>query len=54
MPLEQRENFLITYGCKPTGGVEVKSTIAVNYFAYLKQNSKPIQENDDRRFLVLP
>ena len=35
-PKDATENFIITYGCQPTDGVPVKSTLAIQYFSYLR------------------
>ena len=50
-PDEPQENFIISYGCQPSAGVPVKSTLAMSYFRYLRKQARPF---NDGHFLVLP
>ena len=43
----------MTFGCKPAAGVPIKSTIARNYFKYLRMSAKEVQETGQKLF-VLP
>lgn len=54
--IENHENFIITYGCKPSDGVPAKSTISKNYFRYLHQSASngKSQGSDHTKFFVLP
>ena len=53
-PKDATENFIITYGCQPSDGVPVKSTLAIQYFSYLKNMATANQLDDGRKFFLLP
>lgn len=40
------ENIIMTFGCRPSAGVPIKSTIAKNYFKYLRMSAKEVAETD--------
>ena len=48
------ENFIITYGCQPSAGVALKSTIAKTYFRYLRRSSQSAKFDHELKLLELP
>ena len=48
------ENFIITYGCQPSSGVPVKSTLAKTYFRYLRKSGQHIGDDQTTKYLSLP
>ena len=53
-PQGSHENFIITYGCQPSAGVALKSTIAKTYFRYLRHSSQTAKSSQDLKLLELP
>ena len=51
MPDEPKENLVITYGCQPSDGVPIKSTLAKSYFRWLRKSAKPFE---NKQVFVIP
>lgn len=51
-PIDCQENLIMTFGCRPSDGVPAKSTIATNYFKYMRRSANKLPTGD--RVIVLP
>ena len=49
-----KENFIVTFGCKPSRLVPKKSTLAANYLTYLQNMGRINVQQVGRMFFILP